>query len=54
MVGCTSKIKVVVKEHPHIRGDMKQLKRKTHSTLEGGTRGPSPQRFRENCEARKK
>lgn len=49
------KVKVVLKEHPRIRGDTKQLKNKTHnSTLEGGTRGPSPQRFRANCEGRKK
>lgn len=39
MVYCTSKVKVVLKEHPHIRGGTKWLKNKNHSTLEGGTRG---------------
>lgn len=54
MIHCSSKVKVMLKEHPHIRGGSKQLKKKIHSTLQEGTRGSSPQRFRASYEGRKK
>lgn len=51
MIHCSSKVKVMLKEHPHIS---KQLKKEIHSTLQEGTRGSSPQRFRASYEGRKK